>query len=233
MLSSSRPTRKTEKNSDFIGHVDSSFQLEPITLPKVLKLLKNISTDKATELDKIPCRFVKLAAPLIAKSLCSIVNTSIRPTIFPSDWKVAKIIPLHKGNEKDEINNYRPISILSSISKILERLIHDQLYEYLTKNNLLSEYQSGFRRFHSTTTSLLDATNEWLANMDEGKLNSVVFLDLSKAFDTVDHAILLSKLTKYGLNEEAVRWFKSYLSDRRQQCLVNGHLSSSRLFPRV
>ena len=217
----------TKTHSDFIGHIASSFQLEPVTLPKLLKLQKDISADKATRLSKIRCHLVKLAAPLIAKSLCSIFNTSILHGIFSSDWKVTKIIPLHKGNEKDEINNYRPISILSSTFKILERLIHDQLYEYLTKNNLLSECQSGFRSFHSTNTSLLDATNEWLANMDQGKLNSAIFLDLSKSL--VNHAILHDTLTKYGLNEEAVRWFKSYLSDRRQQCLVNGHLSSSRL----
>lgn len=100
----------------------------------------------------------------------------------------------------------------------------------LTKNNLLSKYQSGFRRLHSTPTALLDATTEWFLNMDMGKLNSVVFLDLSKAFDTVDHSILLKKLSLYGISQESLIWFtySSYLSNRKQQCFVNGHLSVPR-----
>ena len=106
----------------FLDPVTCSFQLEPVSLSKVLKLLKNLPINKATGLDKIPCRLVNLAAPLIAESLCCIFNTSISSNIFPSDWKIAKIIPIHKGNAKDDLNNYRPISILSPISKIFERL---------------------------------------------------------------------------------------------------------------
>ena len=213
----------------FLDPVTCSFQLEPVSLSKVLKLLKNLPINKATGLDKIPCRLVNLAAPLIAESLCCIFNTSISSNIFPSDWKIAKIIPIHKGNAKDDLNNYRPISILSPISKIFERLIYDQLYDYLSNHGLLSECQSGFRRYHSTTTSLLDTTNEWYANMDQGKLNSVVFLDLSKAFDTVNHSILINKLYAYGLCNKTVEWFNSYLTGRTQQCFINGHLSSPRV----
>lgn len=220
--------KSTKSYSDFINPVNSRFQLELISSPKVLKLLNNLSANKATGIDKIPCCLVKLAAPYIADSLCDIFNSSIRLGIFPSDWKIAKIIPIYKGDEKDELGNYRPISILSPISKVFERLIYDQLYEYLSVNNLLSESQSGFRRFHSTMTTLLDATTEWYENMDKGKLNCVVFLDLSKAFDTVNHTILLDKLARYGLQPETVNWFSSFLTDRKQQCLVDGHLSSPR-----
>ena len=116
------------------------------------------------------------------------------------------------------MNNYRPISVLSPIAKVLERIIYNHLYDYLQTNKLLSKFQSEFRRFHSTATSLLDATMEWLTNMDSSKINSVVFLDLSKAFDTVDHSILLRKLCLYGLSVSTLKWFKSYLTDRLQ-CL--------------
>ena len=214
---------------DYLVQAQSSFQLRLVTPIEVLGLLKNLSANKATGLDKIPCRLVKMAAPFINDSLSSMFNASIISSIFPSDWKLAKIIPIHKGNEKDELNNYRPISILSSISKVLERLIYNQVYDYLSSNNLLSECQSGFRRFHSTTTSLLEASTEWFTNMDQGKLNSVVFLDLSKAFDTVNHSILLEKLTCYGFHTDTIKWFSSYLFERKQQCLVNGQLSSPKI----
>ena len=122
-------------------------------------------------------------------------NKSIVSGTFPSEWKHAKVIPVHKGKERDDMINYRPISLISAIAKIFERLIYDQLYDYLSNNNLLSNYQSRFRPLHSTVTALLDATTQWFVNMDEGEISTVIFLDLSKDFDTVDHLILLSKLS--------------------------------------
>ena len=107
------------------------------------------------------------------------------------------------------------------VAKVFERIIYDQINAFLTYNKLLSTSQSGFRSLHSTVTALLEATNDWAYNIDRGDVNAVVFLDLKKAFDTVDHAILLSKLNAYGIGSE---WFKSYLSDRNQKCFVSGFL---------
>ena len=141
--------------------------------------------------------------------------------------KYAKVTSLHKGKEKDNFNNYRPISVLSAVAKLFERLISDQFYSYLV-TNLLSNHQSGFRQYHSTIKSLLDATTEWLSNMDKGRQNSVALIDLSKAFDTVNHSILLEKLNYYGVTDNTLTWFRSYLSDCHQRCQVNGQLSISK-----
>ena len=118
-----------------------------------------------------------------------------------------------------------PISISPMIAKIFAKIIYDQFYKYLSVNNLLSNCQSGFRALHSTVTSLLNSTDKWRLNIDKEQINGVVFVDLKKAFDTVDHAILITKLRRYGLNDLAIRFFRSYLENRSQSCLVNGHLS--------
>jgi retron-type reverse transcriptase len=115
---------------------------------------------------------------------------------------------------------------LPVISKIFEKILYEQLYEYFTTNNLLSEQQFGFRLFNSTSTALLDCTDEWYVNMDRGLYNLAVFLDLKKAFDTVNHDILLAKLELYGIKNTPLMLFKSYLSDRSQQCQVNVELST-------
>ena len=119
------------------------------------------------------------------------------------------------------------VIILSVISKILEKILFSQLYDYLSVNNLLSRQQSGFRPSHSTLTALLKDSMYWLNNVDNAKVNIAVFIDLKKAFDTVDHNILL-KMKFYGIYEKELSWFHSYLSNRTQRCFVNGVLSSVR-----
>ena len=124
------------------------------------------------------------------------------------------------------LNNYRSISIIPVVSKIFEKLIYNQVYQYLNVNNLLTNCQSGFRSLYSTLTALLEATNNWCVNIDKGLRNGVIFIDLKKAFDTINHKIILEKLAICGFDLNVLTWFDSYLSNRSQKCNVNGHLSS-------
>ena len=125
------------------------------------------------------------------------------------------------------LDNYRPISILPVVSKLIEWILYNQLSNYLKKESILSEYQFGFRSCHSTTT-LIDCSNEWYVNMDRGQYNLVVFLDIKKAFDTVNHDILLKKLEMYGLGDSALALLRNYLTDRTQICQLQGMLSEQR-----
>jgi hypothetical protein len=136
-----------------------------------------------------------------------VFNLSLRKGIFPDDWKFAKVTPIYKSEDKTLCENYRPISIISNIAKIFEKLVCRQLNTFLDKNNIIVKNQSGFRRNHSTETSLLQSSEMWLKSMDQGQINGVIFLDLKKAFDTIDHQILLSKLQAYGIRDHTFKWF--------------------------
>ena len=182
---------------------------------------------KATRLDKIPNRLLKIAANVVAPSLTGIFNQSLVTGIFPSDWKMAKVSPIFKNGSKSDLNNYRPISVIPTVAKIFEKIIYDQLYQYLNENGLLNSGQSGFRSLHSTLTALLETNDNWCVNIDRGLLNGVIFIDLKKAFDTIDHGINLKKLTKYGVDQDALKCLKSYLTNRMQSCNVNNHLFSA------
>lgn len=205
----------------------SQFQsFKSVSGNEVLKLLSGLSKSKATGIDKVSGRMLKAAAPVISRSLSCIFNNSIKTCCFPDDWKIARVIPLFKKGERSLPENYRPISILPVISKIMEKIIFNQLYEYLMQNNLISKHQFGFRRLHSTMSALLDCTNSWYMNMDRKMFNLVVLLDLKKAFDTVNHEVLIRKMEILGISSDALSLLKSYLTGRKQVCQVNGSLSS-------
>ena len=192
--------------------------LKEVTVEQVEKELANIPDSKATGDDGIPIRFIKMTKLITAKIICHIINLTIRTNKIPLDWKSATITPLFKDGDKDEPANYRPISILPAISKILERLIHSQLYDHIDTNGLLSDAQFGFRKGHSTSSCILTLLDSIYRNIEANRLTGVIFLDLKKAFDTVDHNILISKLRTFNIKETSLDWFKNYL-DSRKQCV--------------
>lgn len=146
--------------------------------------------------------------------------------MVPDDLKSARVVPLFKKSDKTEVGNYRPVSILSIISKVFEKVVYDQIESYLNDKKLLYKFQSGFRTRYSTDTCLIHLTDFLKFQMDKGNLIGMVLLDLQKAFDTVDHSILLMKLEALGLSQDIIRWFHSYLSDRQQLVDVSGTFSS-------
>ena len=150
-----------------------------------------------------------------------IINLVIRSNTIPSDWKTARVTPIYKEGNREDPNNYQPISVWSVIAKIFEKVIFDQTYKFLCDNKVLSESQSGFRPLHSTSTTLLEITEKWYTNMDNGLINAILFVDLKKAFDTINYDILLNKLSCNGFTDKTIRLFRNYLTQRTQVTFVN------------
>ena len=161
-------------------------------------------------------------------SISLIANISFSTGTFPSTLKTLNVIPIYKKDDHTVCNNYRPISLLSNISKIIEKIVHKQLTKFLNKNPILYEKQFGFRNNHSTTHALLEITEKIKQACDAGQFTCGVFLDLQKVFDTVNHTILLKKLTHYGIRGVANKWFQSFLEDRKQFTSVQGSKSAEK-----
>ena len=201
-----------------------------ILVDSVASTLRDLKACKATGLDKIPAKILKLSANIIAPSLNFIFNLSLVTGTYIDEWKQARVTPIFKSGNRRQCENYRPISILPVVSKVFEKEVFRQLYSYLTEGSLLSKFQSDFRRKHSTVTALIQMCDEWLENMDNGKLNGVVFLDIKKAFDSINHHILLNKMNEqFGIFGMELNWFESYLLNREQQYCINGELSSNKV----
>ena len=191
---------------------------------EVKDVLQIMNITKACGPDGISPRLLKIASDIIARPLCHIFNLSLVNMYFPLSWKIANVIPVYKKGEKNLVSNYRPISLLSVISKSFERCVYKHLMNFT--RDLLSEHQSGFIRNDSTRNQLLYVANEFGKALDEGKDIRIVFFDISKAFDRVWHKGLLFKLKKMGITGNLLLWLSSYLSDRKQRVVFNGHESS-------
>ena len=199
-------------------------RLNSITISEqdVRDVLNNLNVTKASGPDLISPRLLKEGATILSKPLSIIFNRSLLQGYFPSNWKDANVTAIYKKADKSMPSNYRPISLLSQIGKAMERCVHKHLYNYISENNLLTPFQSGFIQGDSTTFQLLHTYHSFLEAVDSGKEVRVVFCDISKAFDRVWHRGLLHKLAGMGLSDGLLRWFKSYLSHRRQRVVLNG-----------
>ncbi len=208
------------------------FSIPPMTEDFVYKQLQNLDASKATGLDNLSPFILKQSAPVITPVLTKIFNQSLQMGIFPDVWKIAKVTPLHKKGPREDVNNYRPISVLCCISKIIEKHVHDWFYSFLNEHKLLHEGQSGFRCKHSCATALTRMTDTWLSALDDGQMVGSAFIDLRKAFDSVNHALLIQKLIVYGCSPGTIAWFSSYLDDRSQIVNFKGSFSESQAIGR-
>ena len=169
---------------------------------------------------------MKLVSPSLCPILTVIINQSLTTGIFPDKLKIAQVIPLYKKGNAHIFDNYRPISLLPSISKIIEKIVFNQLYDYFVKKELIYSSQYGFRQLHSTELASLELVDRITKNLDNRQISISIFLDLSKAFDTLNHSILLDKLRYYGITGTANNWFHSYLINRQQFVLYENTKSN-------
>ena len=205
---------------------DNVLSIPLLTCDEVQKSLSELDSHKATGLDGLSSKILKLSASVIASPLTVIFNQSISYGHFPIQWKTARITPVHKSGSRTDKNNYRPISILCVVSKLLERHYHNCITAFLTSYDLLYKGQSGFRRYHSCESAITKLVDTWLINIEHGKLNGVTLIDFRKAFDMINVHILVSKLQCYHFDEVLIKWMYSYLTGRSQCVQVKNYLSS-------
>ena len=206
----------------FSSQNPDSFFAKSTSLHEIIQMSSNIKISKANGPDDISPRVVKECIHYIVNPLRDIFNMSFSTGSVPDQLKTAKIVPLYKKENPECIDNYRPVALLSVFAKLLERLMYNRLYEFLTSKNILIPEQFGFRKNYSTSLSVICFTDYILQEMEKGNICCGVFMDLSKAFDTIDHHILLKKLYLYGIRGLPLQWFRSYLCNRKQYVVVDG-----------
>ena len=217
-----------EENNSFKTYlhepISNSLFLRPTDNDEILNEINQLKHKSTLDVKVTLLKYVKHE---IVKGLVIIYNKSFTEGQFPELLKIAKVIPIHKGDDATNPNNYRPISLLSVFDKLLEKLMLNRLNPFLNKNNILYKYQFGFRKNHATTHALTEVIDYIYKSLDEGNYVFGIYIDLKKAFDTVEHKILLYKLQYYGIRGLALEWFKSYLSNRKQFVLINDTYSNN------
>ncbi|XP_057310678.1 uncharacterized protein LOC130648640 [Hydractinia symbiolongicarpus] len=212
--------KKSTSNSMFLSPTDDL---------EVLHCISSLDPGKSSGPFSIPAHILTLVKSELSIPLSKLINLSFTTGIFPTNLKTAKTIPIYKKGSKLELTNYRPISLLSNIDKIYEKIIYKRVYGFLEANNALYKHQFGFRKNYSTSQTLLNISQKIMDALDKGNYACGVFIDLQKAFDTVDHEILLKKLFHYGIRGTPLSLFKSYLTGRQQFVSINGNISTSNL----
>ena len=208
--------------------------MRPVSSLEIEKLINNLPNKKSSGYDNLSNVLLKQIKNSIIYPLTIISNHSITDGEFPHDMKAADVLPLYKSKEKHMVTNYRPISLLITISKILEKLVYSRVYNFLVETDQLYQSQYGFRSGHSCQNAISELIGTILKNQEENKLTVGVFIDLSKAFDTLSDDILLRKLCKYGITGTTLKWFERYLSNRSMRVKIQnstGTMEYSSYYP--
>ena len=207
------------------------FRIEEISELEVENIINSLRNSKAKDAFGLDSTFFKTHKQPLIKPLTHLINFSINQGIFPNSWKTAVVTPIFKAGDKTLVENYRPISILPVISKVAEKWVAKQLthliliHTHLSKGHTpLHPMQFGFRSNHSTETANCFFIENIKINLDKGGIVGAIFLDLKKVFDTVDHDVLLSKLSYFNFSGDAIKWMKSYLTDKKQSTRINNTL---------
>ena len=208
------------------GANNCNFVIHLIDNTTTLRIIKNIKGSTSKGHDGISSELLKLITSDVSKCITTIINQSLTSGIFPNSLKIAKVTPIFKKGNNNLITNYRPISVLPVISKIFETVICDQLSDYFLTNNLLCAQQYGFKKNSSTELAALELLDRVLDQLDKHKIPINFYIDLSKAFDSLRHDILLDKLTYYGITNPARKLIESYLSNRTQFVQIGNQAST-------
>ncbi len=203
-------------------NVKNSLFLNPVTDVEILQLVAKVKPKKSKGHDELDMCLIKKLIPYIVVPLKHIFNLSLLNGVFPDSMKIARVIPLFKSGNTKEFSNYRPISLLPQFSKILEKMYHSRLMAFIDSNQILYKSQYGFRKQMSTSLAIIELVEEITNSLDNHEATVGVFIDLKKAFDTVDHSILIEKLYHYGIRGTANKWICSYLMNRYQYVTING-----------
>ena len=224
--------RKWEGNGDFKDYWPernrNSLAFYPTDSDEVINIISKFKTGKACGPSSIPGDILQLIKLEISSPISKLINLSLQTGFHPTKLKLAKVIPIHKKGSKMSISNYRPISLLSNINKVFEKIVFHRVYKFVENNDALYKHQYGFRKKYSTNHALISITEQIRKALDSNKYAIGVFVDFQKAFDTVDHNILLQKLERYGIRGNINNWFRSYLQDRNQFVSILGHDSNKR-----
>lgn len=223
-----------DKNSkDFYKHLKGDYTqsmiLNDTSEEEILTIIRNMKPKYSSGIDEVSPKLLKHISNTVSSPLCHIFNLTFRTGIIPSDLKASLVTPIYKTDDETQFTNYRPISVLTSFAKVLEKVMYQRLISYITKKNILYEKQYGFRNKHSTILAMIDLVDKITKAIEEGTYTVGVFLDLSKAFDTVNHKILLAKLSYYGIRGICHDWFENYLKNRRQIVKFNDVKSSEEI----
>ena len=189
---------------DILDLLPSKFKFSDVTEGHGLQLLKNMNVDKAAGIDNLSGKFIKDGANILAKPISELCNLSIRYSVFPKDCWIAKLKPLYKKGSTALPKLYRPISLHPLISKIIQKVIHDQTQAYLDENKILYRYQSGFRKHFSTDSCLSHLNNKIATDFESGLHTGMILIDLQKAFDTINHEILINKMEFLGFSKNVI-----------------------------